>query len=553
MNSTRLSFVPPPNLSFNDSQSGSIVISPDGQKLAFTATSPDGKSQLWVRPLDSLEARLLPGTDDPLEPFWSPDSHSIAFGSQGKLKRVELAGGNPQTLCDASRMTGGAWSPRGIIVFGADYTSGLFQVPATGGEPRPVTKLDEARADSSDANPNFLPDGNHFIYRINVGALPKGIWVGSLDSPEVKQVLPDENANAIYAAPGWLLSLRNRIIMAQVFDAGSLQLKGESMPVITYPTNSTGGATRFSVSANGTLVWQSNWEREYQLLWFDREGKQVGAVGEPVKVTVGQEPRLSSDGKRIAMTPDRRLWVIDVARGVPVRLTSFFAQMPVWSPDGSHVAVAGIPDGSLAGIYLKDANGVGEAGLLLKGTGYTSSWSKDGRFMFFVRHGEKTQSDIWVLPLFGDRKEYPLLNSTFDEVTPEISPDGRWLAYRSDESGSAEIYVRSFTADGKVGPDKRRISTNGGTQPEWRPDGQELFYLGNDLQMMSVGVKTRGTEFEYSAPRALFKARMLMGRAAQEYAVTSDGQKFLIGTLIGEPTARPPTVILNWAAELGNK
>jgi eukaryotic-like serine/threonine-protein kinase len=553
VNSTRLAFVPPPNLSFNDSRSDSIVISPNGQELAFTATSPDGKSQLWVRPLDSLEAQLLPGTDEPLEPFWSPDSRSIAFGSQGKLKRVELAGGNPQTLCDASRMTGGAWSPRGTIVFGADYRSELFQVPATGGEPKPVTKLDETRGDSSDANPGFLPDGNHFIYRINVGALPKGIWVGSLDSPEVKQLLPDENANAIYAAPGWLLSLRNRVIVAQAFDASSLQLKGESKPVITYPTNSTGGATRFSASANGTLVWQSNWEREYQLLWFDREGKQVGAVGEPVKVAVGQEPRLSSDGKRIAMTRERRLWVIDVARGVPARLTSFFAQMPVWSPDGSRVVFNGLPDGLVAGIYLKDANGVGEAELLLKGTNYTSSWSKDGRFIFLVRHGEKTQSDIWVLPLFGDRKEYPLLNSAFDEVTPEISPDGRWLAYRSDESGSAEIYVRSFTADGKVGPDKKRISINGGSQPEWRPDGKELFYLSNDLQMMSVGVKTGGTEFE-NTPRALFKARMLIGvRAAREYAVTSDGQKFLIGTLIGEPTARPPTVILNWTAELGKK
>ncbi|GAC1623024.1 MAG: hypothetical protein NVS9B13_16420 [Candidatus Acidiferrum sp.] len=549
-----LSFVPPSSLSFNDSQADAVVISPDGQKLAFTAISPDGKWQLWVRPLDSLEAQPLPGADDPLEPFWSPDSRSIAFGSQGKLKRVDLSGGSAQILCDAARMTGGAWSTNGVIVFGPDYGSALFQVPATGGEPKPVTVMDAARADLSHSTPHFLPDGIHFLFRINVNVNPKGVWVGSLDSPEVKQVLTD-NTYAAYASPGWLLFVRNQVLMAQAFDAGRLQVKGDATPVVTRATSTTGDTRRFAASENGVLVWQGSWEREYQLLWFDRAGKQVGAVGAPVKVTSGQEPHLSPDGKRVVIKRDNNIWVLDLMRGNGIRLTSGFSQLPAWSPDGSHVVFqSSLEVAGNRGVVQKAANGVGEAELLLKGVNFPCAWSPDGRFILFLRRGEKTRLDVWALPLFGDRKEYPLLNSAFDERSPQLSPDGRWLAYSSDESGSYEIYVRSFTADGKVGGDKRRISINGGVQPKWRAGGQELFYVADDGQLMSVAVKTGGAELEYGAPKALFKTRMLARYSIlHEYDVTPDGQRFLIGTLISEPKAPPPTVILNWMAGLNKK
>jgi Tol biopolymer transport system component len=547
----RLSFTAPPNLAFNDTQADYVAISPDGQKIAFTATSAEGKTQLWVRPTDSLDAQALPGSDDAIEPFWSPDSRSIAFGSQGKLKRVDLAGGAAQILCDAARMTGGTWNGKGVIVFGPDFGSALFQVPATGGEPRPVSVKDTERGNIQHSNPVFLPDGKHFLFRMggNQAANPGGVWVGSLDSQEVKQVLTD-NTNVAYAPPGWLVFVRNQALVAQAFDAGSLELKGDAMPIATR-TASKDGAYLFSVSGNGVLVWQEQWQRDYQLVWFDREGKQTGAVGAQMKVTGGQEPNLSPDGKRVVIKREGNIWVIDLARDIPVRLTSVFAQIPIWSPDGSRVAYSTRSEKDGPGIVQKAASGVGEEEILLKGVNFANDWSPDGRFILFVRRGEKTRADVWALPLTGDRQEYQLLNSAFDERNVQFSPDGRWLAYASDETGSYEIYVRSFTADGKVGGDRKRISTSGGMQPKWRGDGQELFYIAEDGQLMSVAVKTGGAEFEYSAARALFKTRMqARSRLFHEYDVTADGQRFLIGTLIGESKAQPPTVILNWTADM---
>ncbi|MCU1306765.1 MAG: hypothetical protein JWN45_1460 [Acidobacteriaceae bacterium] len=547
--SIRLAFVPPQNLAFNDAQPDNVIISPDGQKLAFSAVSPDGKWQLWVRRMDSLEAQLLPGTDDPLEPFWSPDSRSVAFGSQGKLKRIDLGGGSPQVLCDAARMTGGTWSNKGVIVFGSDYGSALFQVPATGGEPKPATIMDAKLANFGHSAPYFLPDGKHFLFRINITD-PKGVWVGSLDSPDIKQVLTD-NTNAAYAS-GFLLFLRNQVLMAQPFDTGSLQLKGEATPVISGSTSDGRGARRFTISDNGIFVWQGSWESEYQLVWFDREGKQVGTVGAPTKVTSGQEPHLSPDGKRIAIKRDNNIWVIDLARETGIRLTSVFSQLPIWSPDGSHVGFQSSIEGtSHRGIAQKAANGVGETELLLDGVKFPQNWSPDGRYILFMKRGVKTRLDIWALQLFGEKKEYPLLNSSFDEREPQISPDGHWLAYCSDESGNYEIYVQPFTADGKVGVDKRRVSTTGGTQPVWRRDGHELFFVADSGKMMSVDLKKSGTELEFGTPKTLFQTHMQNRYSIlHEYDASPDGQRFLIGTLIGESKAPPPTVILNWTEDL---
>nr|HEV7953893.1 protein kinase [Candidatus Acidoferrales bacterium] len=550
----RLAFAVPPNLAFNDAQSDSAVISPDGQKIAFTATSQDGKWQLWVRSLDSSDAKLLPGTDDPLEPFWSPDSKSIAFGSQGKLKRVDLVGGSAQVLCDAARMTGGAWSTKGVILFGSDYGSVLYQVPATGGEPKAVTIVNAAHGDFGHTSPSFLPDANHFLFRVSMTTNPQGVWVGSLNSPEVKQLLTD-NTSAVYASPGYLIFVRNSALMAQAFDAGSSQLKGEAMPIIPQAITDARGPGRYSVSDNGILVWQSNWKREYQLLWFDREGKQIGAVGPVMDVTSGQEPHLSPDGKRLVIKRDNNIWVIDLARDTGIRLTSVFSQLPMWTPDGSHIIFQSSTDEvGKRGIVRKAANGVGELELLLNGVNFPHEISPDGRFVLFTRRGVKTRLDIWALPLFGDRKEFPLMNSAFDEREPQISPDGRWLAYCSDESGNYEIYVRPFSADGKVGDDKRRVSTNGGSEVKWRANGQELFYVAGDGQLMAVPVKTSGAGIEFGAPKALFKTRLFGQQAIlHEFDVTPDGQRFIVGTLIGEPKAPPPTVILNWTAELIKK
>jgi serine/threonine protein kinase len=542
----RLAFIPPPELAFNDTQPDAAVISPDGQKVAFTATAADGKRMLYVRNLDSTEVKLLPGSENALEPFWSPDSRSIAFGSNGKLKRSDLNGASAQVLCDAARLIGGTWSKNGIIVFGPDYRTTLTQVSAQGGEPKPVNMNTDAD-DLELRNPYFLPDGRHLIFFRR-----RGIWAGSLDSPEIKEIVAQTGV-AVYAPPGWLIFLRNDALVAQAFDAGKLSLSGDPIPIIT-SGNSPPGIRRFSVSDNGVLVWQGNWQRDYQLVWYDRDGKQTGAIDAPMKVSVGQSPMLSPDGKRLVVRrvtgstgADSNLWVVDLEKGTGLRITSTFSQMPVWSPDGSRITYnAG------NSIAVKAANGSGEAETLLPRTAFTAAWSPDGRFIIFMARGVRTRMDLWALALFGDRKEYPLSNSPFDEQNPQLSPDGHWLAYSSDETGNYEIYVQSFSADGKLGADKKRVSSAGGRLPLWRRDGSELFYIAADGQMMASSVKTGGTEFQFATPKALFKTRTLWleGAIFREFDVSPDGQRFLIGTLIGDTKAAPPTVILNWTAAL---
>jgi Tol biopolymer transport system component len=549
----RLTFTPPPELAFNDTEPDAAVISPDGQKMAFTATSADGKKMLYVRTLESSEVKLLPGSENALEPFWSPDSRAIAYGSNGKLKRSELTGANAEVLCDSARLTGGTWSKDGVIVFGPDYGRTLMQVPVRGGEPKPVEMKSEGN-DSEHRSPYFLPDGRHFIF-----SRQRGIWAGSLDSPELKRI-GDVRGSPVYAPPGWLIFIQNNVLVAQAFDAGKLALTGEPIPIITDAKSSIGGSRRFSVSDNGVLVWQVRWQREYQLVWYDRAGKQTGAIDAPTNVSVGQSPMLSPDGKRLVVRMatgsegtdsnpgvGSNLWVVDLEKGTRLRITSTFSQMPVWSPEGSRIAYN---NGN--NIVVKAANGSGEAETLLQRTAFPAAWSPDGRFIIFRERGVKTRLDLWALPMFGERREYQLLNSPFDELNPEISPDGRWLAYTSDESGRYEIYVRSFSADGKLGADKRIVSTAGGKHPVWRHDGSELFFIAADGQMMASSVKTGGAEFEFATPKPLFKTRMLSleGGIYHEYDVSPDGQKFLIGTLIGETKAAPPTVILNWTALL---
>jgi Tol biopolymer transport system component len=534
-----LYFFPPPELSFNDVAPDNVVISPDGKKFAFSAISGDGKWMLYVRDLNSFEAKVLPGSENAIEPFWSPDSRSIAFGSNGKLKRSDLSGGNAQVLCDAARLVGGTWSKDGVIVFTPDYRTTVVQVSAQGGEPKPVA----VKTDSADRHryPYFLPDGRHFLLYTDL----KGVWAGSLDSPEFKQVLPD-NSPAVYAPQGYLIFIRNDALVAQAFDATNLTVTGEAIPLITGQKNVL-GMRRFSVSDNGILIWQGSWLRDYQLVWFDREGRQTGTVDAPMKVSVGQDPHLSPDGKLLVVKRDSNLWVIDLEKGTPLRITSTFSQIPVWSPDGSRIVYSG----GNGGMTVKASNGLGDEESLLPGPNFPTDWSPDGRFIIYMNRGVKTRRDIWVLPTFGEKKQYLLSNSAFDEQSPKLSPNGRWLAYSSDETGTYEIYVQSFSADGKLGADKKLISTTGGSYPVWRSNGSELFFVASDGQMMSSAVKTDGTEFEFATPKALFKTRMLAHTVnSHEIDVSPDGQRFLVGTLIGDTKAAAPTVIMNWPALL---
>jgi len=551
----RLAFAPPENLAFDNGTVDYVIVSPDGQKLAFTGRSSDGKRQLWVRPLDSAEAQPLPGTDNALEPFWSPDSRSIGFITQGKLKRVDLEGGRPQTLCEYSGIPyGGTWNREGVILFAA---SGLYKVKDTGGAPELVRSTDQPR-DAFVGNPWFLPDGRHFLFRVSS---PRGrggdqeVFVGSLDSNKVKLLL-SEGSPAVYAPPGWVLFVRNGALLAQSFDVERLELKGDPI-AITRPTNIVNVySLPFSVSQTGVLVWQGSRHRDYQLVWFDRAGKQIGAIGSPIKATTGSYPRFSPDGKQVAInrielqSRNMDIWLIDLARDLPTRLTSDpgFEWFPTWSPDGGRIVFRASKAG-VNGLYQKAANGAGAEELLLQVDGASAydpnDWSPDGRFLLY---NSRMPRNVWALPLNGSDKPYPLLNSEFDEYQAQLSPDGRWLAYASNESGNYEIYAQAFSLSGsnagKLSGNKLRISTGGGNQPRWRRDGQELFYVATDGMMMAV--KINGATF--GTPQALFKTRMMtwLMQSGIDYDVTADGQRFLIGTLVGEPP--PVSIILNWTA-----
>jgi serine/threonine protein kinase/Tol biopolymer transport system component len=548
----RLTFTPPENLTYDNGPYDKVVVSPDGQKLAFTARSAGGKRQIWVRTLDSAEAQLLAGSDDPVDPFWSPDGRSLGYGGQGKLKRVDLAGGRPQTVTNALRFNGGSWNRDGVIIFAPDERSGLFQIPATGGEARQVTNANPA-GQNSHHNPHFLPDGRHFLYQDGGSTV-----VGSLDSREVKQLLAD-GAPAAYAAPGWLLFVRNGALWAQRLEVAQLELKGEAVPLTSPNDRGIMSGRPFSVSENGVLIWQGDPRRDARLTWFDRAGREVGTVGTLIKSGATNQPRLSPDGKRVAASPARTnqetfnqdIWIIDLARDLPTRLTLDRGRNvnPIWSPDGSRVAYVSIQRN---GVYQRAANGAGPEELLFEATSMaTSDWSPDGRFIFFSRLDQETGRDLWVAPLSKSVKPYPLLNTQFDEFRAQLSPDGHWLAYVSDESGSYKVYVRPFTAEGKLGGDKQRISTGGGNQPRWRRDGGELFFVAADGQMMAVDARKSGASFEHGTPRALFKTRMRWDAPmilGMHYDVSADGQRFLISTNVGE--AAPVSVILNWAAGL---
>jgi serine/threonine protein kinase/Tol biopolymer transport system component len=556
---TRLTFEPPAGVAFDSGQNDFITISPDGRTLAFTGRTADGKRQLWVRPLDSLDARPLPDSDDALEPFWSPDSKSIAFGSQGKLKRVDLAGGRAVTLADAARLVGGSWSGDGVILFAPDWNAVLHRVDASGGTARPVGQLDPAVNETAHSLPSFLEDGTHYVHVSLRNGTPH-IVMASLDSPERKVLLPGVRA-ARYSRSGWMFFARDGEQWAQPFDARALEFAGEPVK-LSLSTTETGAASEIAspvASDDGVVVWRRIYRPDYQLVWFDRTGTRMGSVGPPIRTALTMAPRLSPDETRVAIqnrdsdTDRIGIWVYDLRTGVPTRLSSVLSQFPQWSPDGTKVAWVFQKQG-VVGIYQRSADGSGDDELVLRSgdqrTTFPADWSVDGRFLLYWSRGSKTRVDTWILPLTGERKPIPLLASEYEETGSQLSPDSRWVAYRSDVSGTNEIYLQSVNGNGTPGPHKIRVTSNGGAQPRFRGDGRELFYLANDGQMMAVSLEREGETLRTSTPKALFQTRILPAGAAAsfEYDVTSDGERFLIGTILDGPNARPPSpvIITGW-------
>ena len=552
----------PEKTTFNNA----LLLSPDGRKLAFT-TSGEGGNLLWVRSLDTLQARTVaPWSQNPV-PFWSPDSRFIAYQQEGKLKKVEVAGGPPTTLCDApTNFGGGAWSKDGIIVFG-DRNGRLMQVSAGGGVPSPLTNLDQANQESSHGLPSFLPDSKHFLYwRRSSSAEKTGVFIGSVDAkPERQDSRPllATSAAAVYTPAenkehGYLLFLRDSTLMAQPFDAARLALAGEPVPVPGAERigSTTYGYGRFTTSSSGALAYMVGAEGgSTQLTWFDRQGKTLETIGQRGAYNT---LALSPDGTRVAA--ERRdgsgsdLWLIESKSGGKNDRFTFdpgTETAPVWSPDGSRVTYASTRSGGF-NLYQKLSNLAGNEEELFKSSEqtYPTDWSRDGRFLLFTAIGGKTQPDLWSLTLEGEHKAAAFLQTEFQEYGGRLSPDGRWLAYVSNASGRVEIYVRPFppSAD-RTG--QWLVSNGGGSFALWRKDGKELFYRVSGGAVMAVEV-TPGAVFKSGQPKQLFQVPAVnVNGFGYSWDVSADGQRFLINTNRDEGAAQEPiTLVLNWTAGL---
>jgi serine/threonine protein kinase/Tol biopolymer transport system component len=561
--SIRLSIAPPENAV----RMGDPAISPDGRRLAFVAFA-DNKSLLWVRPMGSLAAQPLPGTEGAASPFWSPDSRAIAFFAQGKLKKIALSGEPPVALCDASsnigNRGGGSWNRDGVILFVPHLNAGVHRVAASGGTPAPVTTPDASQEESSHLSPHFLPDGRRFLYLVTGGQQGEtGVYLASLDKPEKRRLLT-ASSGAVFAPPGYLLFVRDGSLLAQAFDAGGQQVTGEALRIADQMEGGGFGRGGFTASNTGVLVYGSRNANapNQQLYWVDREGKPIGATGSPGNYLGAA---LSPDETRIATSrPDRQsgtpdIWLHDLARGADQRFTldpanDFF---PIWSPDASRLAWVSTRDGA-SSLYSKPASGGASQDELLYRSGHQknpSDWADSagvGNFILFQDNDPKTKWDLWALPLGGERKPVPLVQSAFNETSGRLSPDARWLAWTSDESGRNEIYVQAFQPGGTPAGGRWQVSIKGGENPRWRRDGNELFYVAPEGKLMAVEV--RGAKsFEAGAARELFDLRALRGglRAmGNNYAVSADGRKFLVTTNLEEMIASPFTIVLNWAADL---
>jgi serine/threonine protein kinase/Tol biopolymer transport system component len=521
---------------------GHLAMSPDGKRLAFVAADSSlNESRLWVRPISSMIAFPLPGTEGASYPFWSADSRHIAFFSQGKLRKIEASGGPPMTLCDATAGRAGTWNANDVIVFSPDQSGFLFRVPAAGGEPESVTVKDTTANDFTHRWAWFLPDDNHFLYFARTGSGSgsemDAICVGSLDGRTYKRLVRAKS-NAVYAA-GHLLFVREGALMAQPFDADAVELTGDAFPIaeaVSYSGNFSRGS--FTVSQTGTLVYQSgDIQMGSQLLLYDRTGQIRDTIGE---LDNYYSPALSPDGKRIAVDVDdptnnnTDIWIYDMERGIRTRFTfdSTGETNPVWSPDGAWLAFRSSP-GEGHGVYMKSTSGAGEDSLVWHSQSFvrTNRWSAE-------------PPDIYALALLDTTEARPIVATSFGEWDPAPSPDGRWLAYTSEESGDEQVYVVPFEGGGG----KWQVSINQGDRPRWRSDGKELYYLDNSDHIMVAQVDGSGSSFRIGKVSKLFE--ISGSRPGKVFDVSGDGQTFLVNSRTSDAILSKATLVTNWDAEI---
>jgi Tol biopolymer transport system component len=528
------------------------AVSPDGHQLAMVAREAAGITALWIRSLEANDAQRIAGTEGATIPFWSPDGQFLGFFAQGKLKKVAVRGGPPQNICSTTAGLGASWSLSGNIVFNPINRAPLMRVSAAGGTPQQVSTLEPLRQENSHRWPSFLPDGRHFLFTARSGRKENtAVYVGSLDSKDIKRLLT-EQSNASYVPPGYLLFGRDGTLMAQRFDAAKLEMSGEAFPITGGIDQETPSAsTFFSVSSDGNVLAYVEASRPVdQLTWFGRDGSKLSVVGAPGRYI---QPRLSPDGKQLAVvTPDpetgnRDIWLMELETGSKTRFTSNPANdwWPAWSPDGAYIAFASdrTPRSS---IYRKAANGSGQEELLVtppeSGGAFRPEWSTDGRTLAYSVDKAKGGQELWTLPMFGDRKPRPFLATEFSETALKFSPDGKWVAYTSTESGTVEVYMRPFDD-----PSKHRVSISGGSQPTWRRDGKELYYMapGGALMAAEIGL---GKPLKVTSTKVLFRPCTSSGAdpVFPDYAMTPDGARFLLSCESQGVKKRAITVAVQW-------
>ena len=531
-----------------------FALSPDGRSLVFVA-SGDGPLRLWLRRLDQTEARPLPGTEGAAFPFWSPDSRSIGFFAAGKLLRVDTTGGAPQVVAAAGGLgVSGSWSADGTILFPQQTIGPLWRVAATGGEPKAVTRLDSPRQVSHRV-PHFLPDGRHFLFYAAGTPEAAGIYLGSLDGGAPPRLTAADSAGA-FLPPDRVVFVQQGTLVARRLDLARGALTGDPVTLadrVGVDPSARGG---FAVSGAGPLAYRAGGNASRHLTWVDRTGLAVGVAGEPDQ-NAPNHPELSPDGRRVAMRRtvqgNTDLWLLDLVRGGMTRLTfdAALENAPIWSPDGMRIAFSSNRAGVID-LFLKPSNGSGAEERLVDSPNNKTAqdWSADGRWLMYYETNPTTGSDLWTLDMAAaDRTPRVVANTPADELLAQLSPDGRWVAYQTNESGRFEVVVQPFPDAGG----KWQVSSSGGAAPRWRADGKELYFLAPDATMVAVPVKAVGTSFEAGTPVRLFPTRIVGGGTVAEnrpqYAVAHDG-RFLINQPVAEATAAPITLILNWQGGL---
>jgi Tol biopolymer transport system component len=534
----------------------SIALSPDGEKVAFVA-STDGRPQLWLRSLRSGVARPLAGTDGATFPFWSPDSQSIGFFANERVNRIDIDGGSFRVLARAPVPAGGAWSRDGVILYPPVPDAPIFRVSAAGGD---TTMLPGARpGQGGNRFPQFLPDGRRFLYYM-ADVSSRGVYVGSLDGPERRRLF-DADAAPVVMPPSHVLVVRAGTLFAQRFDPVTLALEGTAVTLAEGVNVDSIGVGAMSASATGSIIYRvGSASRQRQLTWFDRAGRSLGDVHGPDSANL-LNPELSPDGRVLAVgrtvNGNTDIWLLELSRRVLTRFTSDPTPdiAAVWSPDGGHIVFSATDGGGSAGFHLAQkstaAGGTASTLLDVADTLVATDWSRDGRFVLFGKvpplgpTEPPTGTDVWALPMTDKGTPIPVAQTKADERTAQFSPDGHWVAFESNESGRFEIHVQQFPNPGT----KVVVSTGGGLQPRWRHDGQELFYIAPDGRLMAVALRfPSSSTVEPSSPVPLFNARVgstFIGGSKMQYVAAPDG-RFLMNTLT-EHAAAPITLILNWA------